>query len=206
MISDLDLQFIREKIEDRISPKRYEHIIGVEKMALKLGRVLLPEQVKELQVAALLHDLTKEASLEEHLDLAERFDIVFSKDDLNAPQILHSLTAQCVAKTDFSEFLTDDIISAITKHTLGGDEMSAFDEIIFISDFIEEGRKYESSVKTREFLLKSIENCSSRTEGLRYLHKACVLSIDCTVEHLTEKGFFLHPQIIKTKNALLALL
>ena len=205
MISENDLLYLRTKVEERMSPKRYAHTVGVEKMAVKLGQLLLPGKLSELRAAALLHDVTKEISFEEQTLLSKRFDYDFTEDDLKAPQILHSLTAQYAAMTEFSEFATDEIISAITKHTLGDVQMSIFDEIIFISDFIEEGRKYESSVKTRDFLLSSIEDLAL-SERINRLHRACLMSVDYTVGHLMKEGRFVHPQMIKTKNALLALI
>lgn len=174
-------------------------------MAVKLGQLMLPDKLVELRVAALLHDVTKEITFEEQISLSKRFGASFSADDLKAPQVLHSLTAQYAAIEDFSGVVTPEIISAITKHTLGDVEMSVFDEIIFISDFVEEGRKYDASVKTRDFLLTPIEDLTLDERKTR-LHKACVMSVDYTVGHLMKEGRFVHPQMIKTKNALLALI
>lgn len=205
MICEKDLECLRTEVKKRVSEKRFRHILGVESAAAFIGEFLIPEKIAELRAAALLHDVTKELSAYEHIKLAAENGLILTDEEISAPQILHSLTAEFVIERDFSRFASDDILSAVRKHTLGGEDMSIFDEIIFISDFVEAGREYESCIKTREFLYGNL-GCDGIRRNETALHKACLMSIDYTLENLRRRSAFIHPQILKAKNTLLSLI
>ena len=92
MFNDKALSALRFTVSKNISEKRYKHTLGVEKMARYLGEIILPDKVNELSVAALLHDIAKELSYEEHLDLVSTLDYI-TKDDLETKPALHSYAA-----------------------------------------------------------------------------------------------------------------
>ena len=58
------LDALRGELSSLMSPKRYAHTLGVERMAVRLGQLFCPEKIPQLRAAALLHDITKEESLE----------------------------------------------------------------------------------------------------------------------------------------------
>ena len=64
--------------------------------------------------------------------------------------------------------------------------MSLFDKIIYIADYIEEGREALPCKTVREFLKDSISHDSF--ENLRTLDKAIIMSIDFTEEYILAKG------------------
>ena len=66
--------------------------------------------------------------------------------------------------------------------------MSLFDEIIFISDYIEEGRCYDASIKIRDELFSSLALAKSYEEKLSALHKATLSSIESTIAILKKRG------------------
>ena len=84
MFNDKALSALRLTVSKNISEKRYKHTLGVEKMARYLGEIILPDKVNELSAAALLHDIAKEHSYEDHLDLVSTLDYI-TKDDLQTP-------------------------------------------------------------------------------------------------------------------------
>ena len=58
-ITESDISALREKVRDYLTEKRYAHTLAVEREAQFLGGIYLPEKIKELRCAALLHDITK---------------------------------------------------------------------------------------------------------------------------------------------------
>ena len=66
--TDEALDSLREQIPSVLSPKRAAHVMGVERMAVRLGELFTPgeDDIRLLRGAALLHDVTKELSADEH--------------------------------------------------------------------------------------------------------------------------------------------
>lgn len=201
--SDNDLELLRKSIKDRLSSERFCHIIGVVKSAVKLAKLCLPERVKEAEAAALLHDITKEYSLEEQYSLIEEFNIELDEDDRISPAVLHSFTAPSVIKRDFPVFSTREILDAVYNHTIGSPEMTVFDEIIFLADFIEDGRKYGSCILVRNYVYDNMKFGDTVANTI-ILHKACVKAIDYTLENLKQKNKPINKKNILTRNALLS--
>jgi len=197
-----DIKRLAADVEGRLSKKRYLHTEGVVKMAKKLSALCLPEQESELIVAAYLHDVTKELSVEEHKSLITKYGIALTDEDLSTEAILHSFSAYCAVKQDFSMLATPSVLSAVFNHTIGAPDMSVFDEIIFLSDYIEETRSYESAVKLRAYVLENMKE-GSISSNVKVLHKACVIAIDNTVLHLIEEKKAINTKNILTRNALL---
>ena len=137
---------LREEMGKRLSRSRFTHTLGVEKMAVRIGEICIPDMVDKLRIAALLHDISKEYSEAEIFSLAKKYNIAFTDEDLASPQLWHSITAAAAIKEEFPEFCDADILSAVVNHTVGSPDMSIFDEIILLSDYIEEGRKYQNCV------------------------------------------------------------
>lgn len=204
MIDQKSIAMLREKIRSYVSEKRYIHSLGVEKMAVYIGNFCIPEKIMKLSAAALLHDITKELSVNDNLNLlAENNDPAIELK--NAPKLLHSFTAPYIIKSEFPDFADEEILSAVRKHTLGSSDMTVFDEIIFISDFIEENRSAESCVKTRNFLIESLRE-NDVEKSVNSLHRACIMCIDLTVEYLNSGGSRVNETMLEAKNSLVALL
>ena len=189
------------KIKPRLSGKRFEHTLGVCRTAELLAEHCLPSEKEEICFAALLHDIAKELSLEEQLSIIKAEHIELT--DADTSPVLHSYVAPYVVKRDFSKFATPKVLSAVAKHTVGDADMSVLDEIIFLADYIEDGRTYEDCVTTREFVLSSLV-CGDIASNVNVLHKACVMSMDLTCKNLAERGKIVNPRTIDAKKALLA--
>ena len=201
--TDKQIESLKFQVSEKISQKRFDHTLGVEKMAIFLGQIILPDVVDKLRVAALLHDISKEYSEAEHLSLAEKHDIIFTEDDMSAPAIWHSLTARAIIFDHFSENVDDDVLSSVTNHTVGSADMSIFDEIIFISDYIEEGRKYESCVCVRNQLLNALSNANTVEKRILALHEATISSLRNTIDDLKSRGCNYHKSTKETLDSIL---
>jgi len=204
--SDIALSELKNKVSLRLSSKRYSHTLRVEKIAKKLAEIFLPDLVGEIRAAALLHDIAKELTDEENSSLIKEYKISVSEESMNTEPALHSFAAVAVIKRDFPVYATENILSAVYNHTLGSPSMSLFDEIIFIADYIEEGRTFESCTKVREELFEELASMKSNEERIISLHKSVVKSLDYIISHLISKKFAIDSTTVKTRNAFLALI
>ena len=184
MVADFDL--IISRLKKYIGKERLLHTIGVYKCAEMLGKVLLPHRVDELCVAALLHDIAKELDREEMMKLISYANVELSEEDINTVSALHSFAGAELAKSDFRDLITEDIYSAIFNHTLGQVGMSLFDKIIFIADYIEDGRVNDSAKEVRAFLRGAISDDVQR--NICALDRAIVMSIDNTSVYVLSNG------------------
>ena len=198
-----DLTALRIRVRSRLSEKRYAHTLAVEDCAVRLCEMCIPEEKSEIAVAALLHDITKELTVSEQRMLLNEGGVVLDNEDFESVGVLHSFTAPIMVKKDFSDFMTENVLAAIRYHTLGAPDMSVFDEIIFLADFIEDTRTYNSSVELRKFVWESMRRGETQNNIL-VLHSACIRAIDFTVLNLIENKKKINSKNILTRNALLS--
>ena len=201
MITEKSLAELRSGVEGRLSASRFLHTLGVERAAELIGQYCLPTEIFPLRAAALLHDIAKEFSLDELILLLRKNGFPLTDEDLLSPQILHSFAAPFVICSDFPEFSESNILTATQNHTVGHEDMSLFDEIIFISDFIEDTRRYDACKKMREQLLSKLKP-GDFLENALLVHKACISTIEFTEKYLRERGKPINERMLKAKNAL----
>ena len=203
-INEVQISDLRRSLDFEIfSDKRRQHILNVEKCAIELGKIFLPREIIKLQAAALLHDITKEFSESEQISIISDAKIIVDADTLLTPSVLHSITAPYIVKRDFIEFATDNVLSAIEKHTLGDVKMSVFDKIIFLADFIEETRNYPDSVATRNFVTESMRK-DRIDENILILDRACIMEFKSTVAHLSKIGKNINKRSYLAMNSLIS--
>lgn len=201
VFSEEKLLDLKEKVRLRMSEKRFSHTLGVERCAKKLGELILPERVLELRAAAVLHDISKEMPLELQFDILRENAFELTEEDKETIGVIHSFSAPYVVKRDFSDFATDDILSAVFNHTLACENMSTFDKIIFVSDYAEDTRIYSSCVKVREFLLDGIEALDTVGRAKR-LDEAFLAAINGALEALERMGQPINSRIYIAKKYL----
>ncbi|MBI9009805.1 MAG: bis(5'-nucleosyl)-tetraphosphatase (symmetrical) YqeK [Tenericutes bacterium] len=133
------------------SNHRLIHIYNVKKMAISLAMIYHAD-INSVIAASYLHDATKHETNKENLRLA---GIVLDEDVPNA--CLHAYAASKLAKTKFN--ITDsDILNAIKYHCSGRARMSLLEKIIYVSDFIEEGRDFVDE-DLRDLAKKDLDLC-----------------------------------------------
>lgn len=194
---------LKRAVKDRLSEKRFLHTASVANAAVRLADYCIPEYKDEVEAAAFLHDITKEYSEQEHINIIKSKKIPLDAEDFESSAILHSFTAPEIIKRDFSFFATERVLSAVYNHTIGSPDMSLFDEIIFIADFIEDTRTYDSSIKLRKYVWDNMKY-GELEENVKTIHKACIKAIDFTVINLIENKKRINSKNILTRNALLS--
>ena len=198
-----DVDKLRDRVRLEMSQKRYIHTLGVEKCAAYLGGLLMPDRIAELSCAALLHDVAKELPRQEQITLALSFcEGGISEEDIVSDQVLHAYAAPCKILSDFPEYSTRDIILSAFRHTTGDPQMTLFDKIIFLADFIEEGRSFYAATSLRVWVFSSLGEELSFEEKERIINIACVKEIDRTIESLESRGLKIDERTLLTRNAL----
>jgi predicted HD superfamily hydrolase involved in NAD metabolism len=181
---------VREKVlawlSENVPPKRIQHILGVEQMAIELAGHYQLDTETAAQ-AGLMHDLAKYFKPQRLLELARAEGLPIDEVDIAAPHLLHADVSAIVARDEFG--ITDpEILQAIADHTLGRPEMSPMSCIIFLADTLEAGRG-----DTEE--LQSLRQLSYQN-----LHRAVWHTCDYSLQYLLSTRCLIHPRTIRTRN------
>lgn len=130
---------MRERLQSKLTKKRFEHSLGVEYVAGCLAMIYGVDIDKAL-TAGLLHDCAKCLSSEDKISKCKKHNLPISDVELRNPELLHAKLGSLYAKEKYG-VQDDEILSAIEFHTTGKPAMSLLEKIIFVADYIEPNRK-----------------------------------------------------------------
>ena len=194
---------LRDRISALMSPYRFKHTAEVEKMAVRIGELYLPEKLDLLRAAALLHDVTKEKSTEEHIAMLESHGVTVTELDRMSPKTLHARTAELEIIDNYPEFADSELLLAVRRHTTGDPNMTVTDAVIYLADYIDMSRTFEDCVRLREYFWGGEPERMSEEERERHLWKTLVLSFDMTLNSLTREESPISIETVTTRNELL---
>lgn len=195
-----DFDFFTSAVRALETPKRFNHTLGVQREAYELGMIFLPKKAEKLAFAGLLHDITKDFNTEKQLELCKSYNISVDTGNI-VPKLLHSKTGCEYARRTFgSELVDDEVYSGVYYHTTGRKNMSLFESIIYLADYIESGRTFEDCVVLRNFFYDSIKNALSDEDKLEVLRKTMVMSFDFTIKGLIEDGKQIDSDTVEARN------
>ena len=194
---------LRESIKDYIGGKRLSHTYGVEREITKLAELYAPELEFELRAAALLHDITKPLSLDEQLELCDKYGIQYTSGDRLMPKTFHAQTACEVIRRKFPEFFTETVYSAVLYHTTGQADMSIAEKLLYLADYIEDTRTFDDCVKLRKFFWDGISAAHGEDERNNVLRDTLILSFDMTIRGLIDDGTPIHRDTVEARNFLI---
>jgi len=174
-----------EKMKEAMSKKRFKHVLRVEETAVALAEKYNAD-VEKVSLAAILHDMAKELPDEEMRDV-----IISENLDLELLQfgsaIWHGPVGAVLAHRRF-DIENEEILEAITAHTIGAPAMSLLAQIIYVADYIEPGREFDGIEKARELADQSL------TKAVKY-------EVQETIKHLVHQKKKIYPKAIDTYNA-----
>lgn len=138
------LEEIRQYLKSNLSVERFSHCEGVETASVQLAqRFNVP--LDKCQLAGLSHDICREmpfVKLMEYTGLHHQ-----------NPILLHGIAGEKMLRDNF---LIDDesVLKAVKYHISGTSGLDDIGKVIFIADFIEEGRSHLNKAdRDRLFLL-----------------------------------------------------
>ena len=203
MITEETLDTLRAAVSKRMSPKRFRHTAEVEKMAAYLGGLYAPNKIPELRAAALLHDITKEYSVDLHLKICAENDVALDADAFYAPKTLHARTAAALIPKEFPWLATEEIISCVRWHTTGRENMTLLEKLIYLADYIDMSRTFEDCVRLREFFMSAEPESMNQEKRLSHLRDTLIMSFDMTAKGLLDDGLPISCDTVRARNQLI---
>lgn len=156
--------------------KRIPHVRGAEETAVALA-VLWGENADYARRAAILHDCTKYFELPEQLAVCAQYGIELDEVERQSVKMLHSKTGAALARHLFGE--AKEICEAIECHTTGKPNMTTFDKILYLADYVEPTRDFEGVDTLRQLAFSDLD-------------KAMILGLETTIQELREKEAPVH--------------
>ncbi|MBQ5823207.1 MAG: bis(5'-nucleosyl)-tetraphosphatase (symmetrical) YqeK [Clostridia bacterium] len=178
----------KELLRSRLSDYRYHHSLCVADSAVELAERYGADKDKAF-VAGLLHDITKEATADEHAELFSLGGVQLSELERVNRKLWHAMSGAVYIKEKLN--ITDcEILDAVRYHTTARAGMSLLEKVIYIADFISADRDYNDVDVVRELAEKSIEETMLYTQ--RY-----------SINELVFKGACVHPDSVACYNEIL---
>ena len=180
---------MRALLEQRLSPGRYRHSLGVAETAAALARRFGMNE-ERARIAGLLHDCGRAYETAQLPAEARRRGIPIGKIEAAMPLLLHAYVG---AYLIYEVYGVDDavIAQAIWRHTVGGENMTALDQIVYFADMIEPSRNYPEVKQLREL---------ARTASLDTM---MLVGLTESIRFVLQKGGLIHPDTVTARNELI---
>jgi len=186
--------YIKTRLKQNLSDKRFSHSIGSADCAKKLAKLYNLDENKAY-LAGLVHDCAK------NFDDDKLFKIIkneiksgFDESELKNPKTYHAIVGAYLIQKEF-EIDDPEIISAVRNHTIGKTDMTLFDKIIFLADKIEENER------DKEYS-KKIWNIINKNKGTTGINVALLKCFSETIKSLVERKLYICPTTIDVYNQL----
>ena len=168
-------EWLRSKAYDMLDPSRVPHVAGCEQEALRLA-ARWGVDLDDAREAAILHDITKNATAKEHLRIIAGKLPAGDSPGKGEEKLYHAITGGLLAKEIFG--VSDAVAESITCHTTGKPDMSPLDKIIYLADYIEPTRDAEGFEGTEQL----------RELAYRDLDSAMALGLEMSINDMLERG------------------
>lgn len=150
-----DYSLFKEILRSRLDEKRYNHSLCVadeaKRLALKYGG-----EPELCYLAGLLHDITKNAPKEEHLQIFDTFGIILNEIEKNALKLWHAISGTAYIQ-HILNIENEELLDAVRYHTTAKANMSKTALILYIADFTSADRDYDDVDVIRQKAESSLE-------------------------------------------------
>ena len=191
------LRKIRKAVQKAQDAKRFEHTWGVEYTAAALA-MRYGSDIDSARAAGLLHDCAKCLSDEKRLSICRKNHIPVTEVERKNPFLLHAKAGAYLAREKYG-IKDPDILNAIRSHTTGRKNMSLLEKIIFVSDYIEPGRKHApnlTDIRKLAFLDINRALVEILKDTLRYLEAS-----GGDIDPMTEETWRCYSALLKQPDA-----
>ena len=201
-INEEMLAALRESVMQGMSQKRFAHTLAVEEMIVRLCALFCPQYTDVMRAAALLHDVTKELDTAAQVALCQKYGLSVSEADMASPKTFHARTAAAKIAREMPDFNDSLIVNAVRWHTTGHADMTLTEKLLYLADYIDASRTFESCVMLRNFFFDAQPDKMRGAEREELLRKTLILSYDMTIKDLLESGKTVAVETIEARNAL----
>lgn len=180
---------MKKMLAKRLKKSRYLHSIGVAETAAELA-ARFGIDTNRAYVAGLLHDCAREYKNEDLPAEAKKRGITYGDIEKKMPLLLHAYIG---AKMAGEKYGVDDaeIAQAIWRHTVGGENMTALDKIIYFADMIEPNRDYPEVEELRQFARE------------KSLDEMFFKGLSESIIFVLQKNQLIHPATVAARNEIL---
>jgi len=182
-----DFDSARAALAGRLSAPAYAHSIRVAETAAAMARAYGADE-DSARLGGLLHDWDRELGPDQLLSSAERLGMPVDPVESGRPYLLHAGTGAAALRDTFDD-LPHEVVTAVGRHTVGAEEMSELDMIVFVADMIEPSRSFEG-----------VDDLRDRV-GEVPLEELFAGAYRRSVMHLVDQGKPIHPDTVKVWNA-----
>lgn len=179
-------QRVLEWLSQNVPAPRLQHILRVEQMSKNLAYQHHLDESKA-QLAGLMHDLAKYFPPSKLLEKAKAEGLEIDSVFADSPHLLHAEVGAIVAREEFG-IEDEEILDAISDHTLGRPGMSLLSCVVYLADTLEPGRGHSPELET-------LRQLSSQN-----LYRAVWQTSDYTIRYLLATQRLIHPRAILTRN------
>ena len=201
-ITEKMLDTLRETVKGIMSTKRFTHTAAVEEMVARLCALYCPEYTLQLRAAALLHDVTKEYDIPTQIRLLREAGEEVKPGDELSHKTFHARTAANLIATDYPDFATETVISAVRWHTTGRENMTLAEKLLYLADYIDDSRIFPDCVRLRSYFWSARPENMSPEERLIHLRGTLIMSFDMTMRALLSEGAVISPDTAFARNQL----
>lgn len=175
-------------LQSRLPANKFAHSLRVMETAKSLA-LQYDADVHKAAIAGLLHDCARALTLEEQLKKADDAGILLDEIQRREKVLIHGPLGAVMAREIYG--VEDrEILRAVELHTTGDIAMTVLDKVVYLSDYIEPGRKFPG-----------VEDI--RAKAAVDLDSAVVLALESTIIHVISQGKLLHPKTIASRNYIL---
>ncbi len=179
---------ILEYLEKNLPGNRYNHICGVVELADKLAK-RHGLNARKARLAGALHDVARcwNAGKLRRYAKTHRLqapDLKFLMK--HQPNLLHAYVGADLARREFG-VRDKDILSAVSKHSLGAMQMSRFDHCVYLADLLAPDRTFYGVDDLRKLAFKDMK--AAFREG-----------VAAKIRYVLKCNEPLHPEVIRIWN------
>ncbi|GFN22566.1 MAG: bis(5'-nucleosyl)-tetraphosphatase (symmetrical) YqeK [Thermoanaerobacteraceae bacterium] len=177
-----------ELLARRLSPGRLRHSLGVAEYSARLA-AKYGASVEKARLAGLLHDYARDLTPQELVARAERAGLISHTVERKVPVLLHGPVGALLLREEVG-IEDEEILQAVSRHTIGAPNMSLLDKIVYLADALEPGRQYSG-----------VDDLRRAAEG--DLDCALLKTMESGIVYVLRRGQLLHPVTIEARNYLL---
>ncbi|MDR3551810.1 MAG: bis(5'-nucleosyl)-tetraphosphatase (symmetrical) YqeK [Clostridia bacterium] len=184
----MEIEACKTVIHGKLTPQRYAHSIAVSQQA-RLLALAWGAQTERATQAGLLHDITKDYTREQHLEIFEKYHIALSDVERFSPKLWHAISGRALLENELG---IDDaeILDAVRYHTTARAGMSLLEKVIYLADFISADRNFEGVAQLRESVAQSLD-------------RGFLAALDFSISELVAKGSTVHIDTVNARNEFL---
>ena len=178
----------KEILKSKLNEKRYYHSLCVADEAKRLAEKYGADSDKAY-LAGLLHDITKNASMQEHLKYFSDFGIILNDVEKNAEKLWHALSGSGYVEHILG-IKDTEILDAIKYHTTAKANMSLLCKILYLADFTSIDRDYPDVDVIRKLVDESLDEAliyalqysiCDLVDNKKAVHLDTLLAYNCAV-------------------------